>query len=34
MNRPTRYPELAYTTYCRIWRIVATDTGNVVGPIY
>ena len=32
--RPTRYPELGYTTYCRIWRIVATDTRNVIGPIY
>ena len=33
-NRPTRYPELSYVTYCRIWRIVANDTGNVVGPVY
>jgi hypothetical protein len=32
--RPTRFPDLGYTTYGGIWRIVATDTNAVVGPIY
>jgi hypothetical protein len=32
--RPTRFTELGYTNYCGIWRIVAMDTVNVVGPIY
>ena len=32
--RPTRFDELGYTTYCGIWRIVAMDTQNMVGPIY
>jgi hypothetical protein len=30
----TRFHELGFTTYHGIWRIVAKDTGNVVGPIY
>lgn len=32
--RPTRFEELGFTSYCGIWRIVARDTGNVVGPVY
>jgi hypothetical protein len=32
--RATRFVELGYTTYCGIWRVVAMDTGNTVGPIY
>jgi hypothetical protein len=33
-NRPTRFAELQYTTYCGIWRIVDAETGNTVGPVY
>ncbi len=34
-NHPTRFAELAYTqTGPGLWRIVATDTGNTIGPFY
>ena len=34
MARPTRYPELAYEKHGTIWRIIATDTNQAIGPFY
>jgi hypothetical protein len=34
-NRPTRFAELAYTQHAPgLWRIIATDTDQAVGPFY
>lgn len=34
-NRPTRFLELAYANHGRgLWRIIATDTGQAIGPHY
>ena len=34
-NRPTRFAELAYANHAPgLWRIIATDTDQAVGPFY
>jgi hypothetical protein len=34
-NRLTRYPELAYEQHAKdLWRIIATDTQQAIGPFY
>ncbi|UGY15181.1 hypothetical protein HAP48_0042765 [Bradyrhizobium septentrionale] len=34
-NRRTRFPELAYAQHAKdLWRIIATDTDQAVGPHY
>jgi hypothetical protein len=34
-NRPTRYSELAYARHApNLWRIIAVDTDQAVGPFY
>jgi len=35
MKRPTRLPELSYEKHAAgLWRIIATDTGQAIGPHY
>ena len=35
MKRPTRFPELAYEKHApNLWRIIATDTDQPIGPHY